>query len=72
MALQVQSKQGNELIIRDLKKILREKTKELELLRQENARLYEEMKRKAVQIETLLAVSRTISSNRYVNEILHL
>ena len=38
----------------------------------ENARLYKEMKRKAVQIETLLAVSRTISSNRYVNEILHL
>jgi hypothetical protein len=70
--LQVYSNQSADPTIRELKKTLREKTKELELLRQENARLYEEMKRKAVQIETLLAVSRTISSNRYVNEILHL
>ena len=38
----------------------------------ENARLYEEMKRKAMQIETLSAVSRTISSSRYIEEILQL
>jgi signal transduction protein with GAF and PtsI domain len=38
----------------------------------ENARLYDEMRRKAMQIETLSAVSRTISSNRYLEEILHL
>ena len=37
-----------------------------------NARLYDEMSRKAKQIETLSAVSRTISSNRYIEEILHL
>lgn len=38
----------------------------------ENAQLYAEMQRKAVQIETLSAVSRTISSSRYIEEILHL
>jgi signal transduction protein with GAF and PtsI domain len=38
----------------------------------DNARLYEEMRRKALQIETLSAVSRTISSNQYIKEILHL
>jgi signal transduction protein with GAF and PtsI domain len=37
-----------------------------------NARLVDEMRRKAKQIETLSAVSRTISSNRYIEEILHL
>lgn len=38
----------------------------------ENARLYQEMKKKAMQIETLSQVSRTITSNRYLEEILHL
>ncbi len=38
----------------------------------ENARLYEQMKRKAMQLETLAQVSRTIVSNRYLEEILHL
>jgi signal transduction protein with GAF and PtsI domain len=38
----------------------------------ENARLYEVMKKKAMQIETLSRVSRTITSNRYLEEILHL
>jgi signal transduction protein with GAF and PtsI domain len=38
----------------------------------ENARLYDEMKRKAMQIETLSMVSRSISSNRYLEEILQL
>jgi signal transduction protein with GAF and PtsI domain len=38
----------------------------------ENARLYEEMKKKAMQIETLSKVSRTIASDRYLEEILHL
>ena len=38
----------------------------------ENARLYQEMKKKAMQIETLSKVSRTITSNRYLEEILHL
>jgi len=38
----------------------------------ENARLYQEMRKKAMQIETLSQVSRTITSNRYLEEILHL
>ncbi len=38
----------------------------------ENARLFEETKRKALQIETLAKVSKTIVSNRYLEEILHL
>jgi len=38
----------------------------------ENARLYEEMKKKAIQIETLSQVSKTIASNRYLREILQL
>jgi signal transduction protein with GAF and PtsI domain len=38
----------------------------------ENARLYEEMKKKAMQIETLSLVSKTIASNRYLKEILQL
>src|ERR1700686_1978197 len=38
----------------------------------ENARLYKEMKKKVMQIETLSQVSRTITSNRYLEEILHL
>lgn len=37
-----------------------------------NARLYEEMKRKAQQIQTLSQVSHTIASNRYLEEILNL
>ncbi len=38
----------------------------------ENARLYDEMKKKAMQIDTLSRVSRTISSGRYIEEILNL
>ncbi|HEY5594560.1 MAG TPA: GAF and ANTAR domain-containing protein, partial [Nitrospiria bacterium] len=38
----------------------------------ENARLYEEMRKKAMQIETLSLVSKTIASNRYLKEILQL
>ena len=38
----------------------------------ENARLYDEMKKKTMQIETLSAVSRTISSSQYIEEILQL
>ncbi len=38
----------------------------------ENARLYEEMRRKTAQIETLSKVSSSIVSNRYLEEILHL
>jgi signal transduction protein with GAF and PtsI domain len=37
-----------------------------------NARLYEQMKKKAQQIQTLSQVSRTIASNRYLEEILNL
>jgi signal transduction protein with GAF and PtsI domain len=37
-----------------------------------NARLYEEMTRKAMQIDTLSQVSKTIASNRYLKEILDL
>ncbi|MBI3610671.1 MAG: GAF and ANTAR domain-containing protein [Nitrospirae bacterium] len=38
----------------------------------ETARLYEEMRKKAVQIETLSLVSKTIASSRYLKEILQL
>lgn len=38
----------------------------------ENARLYQEMKKKALQIDTLSRVSNTIISNRYLEEILNL
>jgi len=38
----------------------------------ENARLYQEMKKKALQIDTLSRVSHTITSNRYIEEILNL
>ncbi len=38
----------------------------------DNARLYEEMRRKARQLETLSKVSTTIASDRYLEEILHL
>ena len=38
----------------------------------ENARLYDEMRRKAMQVETLSQVSKTIASNRYLKEILQL
>ncbi|MBI3996016.1 MAG: GAF domain-containing protein, partial [Nitrospirae bacterium] len=38
----------------------------------ENARLYEEMTKKAMQIETLSQVSKTIASSRYLKEILQL
>jgi len=36
----------------------------------ENARLYEETKKRLSQLETLLEVSKTIVSNRYLKEIL--
>jgi signal transduction protein with GAF and PtsI domain len=38
----------------------------------ENARLYEEAKTKAMQMETLSKVSKTIASNHYLDEMLHL
>jgi signal transduction protein with GAF and PtsI domain len=38
----------------------------------ENARLYEETKKKAQQIETLSKVSKTIASSHYLEEMLHL
>ncbi|MFQ5542869.1 MAG: GAF domain-containing protein [Nitrospiria bacterium] len=38
----------------------------------ENARLYDEMKKKAMQLETLAQVSLTITSDRYIEEILSL
>lgn len=38
----------------------------------ENARLYEETRRKAKQLETLMQVSKTITSDRYLKEILQL
>ncbi|HEV8540224.1 MAG TPA: GAF and ANTAR domain-containing protein [Nitrospiraceae bacterium] len=38
----------------------------------ENARLYAEMKRKALQVETLSQVSETVSSNRLIQDILQL
>ena len=38
----------------------------------ENARLYEETKKRAMQIETLSKVSKTIASNPYLDEMLNL
>lgn len=38
----------------------------------ENARLYEAMRRKTLQLETLSRVSTTITSTRYLEEMLHL
>lgn len=38
----------------------------------ENARLYDEMERRAMQVDTLSQVSKTIASNRYLQEILQL
>jgi len=38
----------------------------------ENARLYSEMSRKAVQVETLSQVSETVASNRLIEDILQL
>jgi signal transduction protein with GAF and PtsI domain len=38
----------------------------------ENARLYEETKQRAMQIETLSRVSTTITSHHYLDEMLHL
>ncbi|MEO6666930.1 MAG: GAF domain-containing protein, partial [Nitrospiria bacterium] len=38
----------------------------------ENARLYEAMRRKTLQLETLAQVSTTITSTRYLEEMLHL
>jgi signal transduction protein with GAF and PtsI domain len=38
----------------------------------ENASLYEAMRRKTLQLETLLQVSTTITSTRYLEEMLHL
>jgi signal transduction protein with GAF and PtsI domain len=37
-----------------------------------NAHLYEEMRKKALQVDTLARVSRTITSNSYIDEILNL
>jgi len=37
-----------------------------------NAHLYEEMRKKAMQVDTLARVSRTITSNSYIEEILNL
>jgi signal transduction protein with GAF and PtsI domain len=38
----------------------------------ENARLYDEMTRKAIQIETLSQVSETVASNRLIDDVLQL
>jgi signal transduction protein with GAF and PtsI domain len=38
----------------------------------ENARLYEETRKRAQQIESLLRVSETVSSNKYIEEMLNL
>ncbi|WP_447979931.1 GAF domain-containing protein [Candidatus Nitrospira bockiana] len=38
----------------------------------ENARLYEEMRRKALQLETLSQVSETVVSNRVIEDVMHL
>lgn len=38
----------------------------------ENARLYDEMKRKALQLETLSQVSETVVSNRVIEDVMHL
>ncbi len=37
-----------------------------------NARLYDEMKKKAMQVDTLSRVSSTITSDRYIEEVLNL
>lgn len=38
----------------------------------ENARLYDQMKRKALQVETLSLVSETVASNRLIQDVLQL
>lgn len=38
----------------------------------ENARLYDEMKRKALQVDTLSQVSETVASNRLIEDVLQL
>jgi GAF domain-containing protein len=38
----------------------------------ENARLYDQMKRKALQVETLSQVSETVASNRLIEDVLQL
>ena len=38
----------------------------------ENARLYDQMKRKALQVETLSLVSETVASNRLIEDVLQL
>lgn len=38
----------------------------------ENARLYDQMKRKAMQLETLSQVSETMVSNRLIEDVMHL
>ncbi len=38
----------------------------------ENARLYEEMRRKALQVDTLSQVSETVSSNRLIDDVFQL
>src|SRR5579884_1693555 len=38
----------------------------------ENARLYDQMKRKALQLETLSQVSETVASNRLIEDVLQL
>jgi signal transduction protein with GAF and PtsI domain len=38
----------------------------------ENARLYDEMRRKALQLETLSQVSETVVSNRVIEDVMHL
>lgn len=38
----------------------------------ENARLYDQMKRKALQLETLSQVSETVTSNRLIDDVLQL
>lgn len=38
----------------------------------ENARLYEEMRRRALQLDTLSLVSETVSSNRLIEEVMQL
>ena len=38
----------------------------------ENARLYEETKRKTIELQTLSNVSQTIASNQFLDEILQL
>lgn len=38
----------------------------------ENARVHDEVKRKALQVETLSQVSETVASNRLIDDVLHL